>query len=643
LGWSDRTAAALLEFSASVGRAVQGFIAEIQALPAKVAGAAAAVGRSIVTGVAAGIRSAPGVIGGALGEAVGNAIAAAQALIRGRSPSQLTAEVIGLPMVQGIAMGIEDNIKIVQNAATVVVGTFMQSFEGATKTLHNASTLFVDSFMQSFDAAVTVSRGGLAKTGDTLIAAIIEGLSRGITDNRQPLQHAATEISGTFLRSFDDAVRVTGARGTPALPHLFNDLVDDTFATGGSMMQRWKGRLIDFATIASGTFMRSFDEAVTVTGAGSTKALPILFNDIATGTFATAGRTAAHWRDKAQDFGQFVAGTFMRSFEDAVTVVGGTFGGAATIGDAIARGFISSPSFQAGGDILASGMARVISSIEFPTFGGGGGGGGGDFMDFAKVIKGSAKKATTAVKSAGVTIGKAVVTGVKESLEELPKTALDIFKETVSALSAMGSTFASLGGTVAKRYTEQFITPVQSRITALQKELATVDQELQDTAFMGQALIPLIERRLALQAELGREMANEMNLRAKLVELERQQANLGFLQQQAKLLETIQQYGLDPRAILGDLRLGLGASIEGLLAAMTRALQGVVGQMNAAVQGADLSLRPATLLSAPQLALAPAAVSGPISVTVYAAPGMDERALVQEVIYQIRREQRTVR
>jgi len=51
---------------------------------------------------------------------------------------------------------------------------------------------------------------------------------------------------------------------------------------------------------------------------------------------------------------------------------------------------------------------------------------------------------------------------------------------------------------------------------------------------------------------------------------------LSFLQQQVDLINMLKEYGLDPSEILQGLQLGLDADIEGIIDAMTRAVQAII-------------------------------------------------------------------
>jgi hypothetical protein len=66
----------------------------------------------------------------------------------------------------------------------------------------------------------------------------------------------------------------------------------------------------------------------------------------------------------------------------------------------------------------------------------------------------------------------------------------------------------------------------------------------------------------------------------KLLALEEQRSRLDFLQQQVNLLELIREHGLDPADVLGGIELGVNASIEDLMEAMSLTLQRLLDQVN---------------------------------------------------------------
>jgi hypothetical protein len=63
-----------------------------------------------------------------------------------------------------------------------------------------------------------------------------------------------------------------------------------------------------------------------------------------------------------------------------------------------------------------------------------------------------------------------------------------------------------------------------------------------------------------------------------ILKLQEAQADLKFLEQQTKLLDMIKENGLNAGAILGGLELGLDADANGVMQAMTRAVQAMIEQ-----------------------------------------------------------------
>ena len=84
-------------------------------------------------------------------------------------------------------------------------------------------------------------------------------------------------------------------------------------------------------------------------------------------------------------------------------------------------------------------------------------------------------------------------------------------------------------------------------------------------------------------SEIEKERAKMVALEATQLKLQEQQAQLQFLQQQAALLDMLRTYNLNPAAILGGVQLGLGADFGAVAEAMTRAMQAILEQADAAL------------------------------------------------------------
>jgi len=98
-----------------------------------------------------------------------------------------------------------------------------------------------------------------------------------------------------------------------------------------------------------------------------------------------------------------------------------------------------------------------------------------------------------------------------------------------------------------------------------------------------------IESIWRVQGELNGATAEYEQAQASIVALQKAQADLAFLEQQQKLLDLITENGLNAKDILGGLELGLGADTQGLVEAMTRAIQAIIEQANDQLQIASPS------------------------------------------------------
>lgn len=67
---------------------------------------AVALGKAMVEGAVAGVKSLPGALANALGNLARDAISKAKGIIGAKSPSKLTRDVLGKPMVEGIIVGV---------------------------------------------------------------------------------------------------------------------------------------------------------------------------------------------------------------------------------------------------------------------------------------------------------------------------------------------------------------------------------------------------------------------------------------------------------------------------------------------------------------------------------------------------------
>lgn len=142
-------------------------------------GAFVGVGSDIVHGIVRGVTGAAGALFNALRDLASNAVKAAKAAIDGHSPSRLFAREVGMPISQGIAMGILSASGSV-NAALTSVTSPNQVSSGSSGGGAGGGPVIVNVHM---DGIMTRSRQDMRAVGTDLVEAINEGLrARGVEE-----------------------------------------------------------------------------------------------------------------------------------------------------------------------------------------------------------------------------------------------------------------------------------------------------------------------------------------------------------------------------------------------------------------------------------------------------------------------------
>jgi len=130
--------------------------------------------------------------------------------------------------------------------------------------------------------------------------------------------------------------------------------------------------------------------------------------------------------------------------------------------------------------------------------------------------------------------------------------------------------FGGLGGTAASLVEQRRLGPLREHIRMMEEEFALMEEQ-------GSSL-----KNMAIFAEmLNRKRAEARSIEQDMAALAKQQADLQFLQQQSNLIQMIKEHGLNAKNILGGLKLGLDADLQGLIQAMTRAMQQMIGAAEA--------------------------------------------------------------
>jgi len=137
--------------------------------------------------------------------------------------------------------------------------------------------------------------------------------------------------------------------------------------------------------------------------------------------------------------------------------------------------------------------------------------------------------------------------------------------EKFAALTGAAGVFGGLAGTAAGMLEQRRLGPLRETIAALEEQLALLKE--QGASLEEQAKVTKLL--LADKTELKEKEAD-------IAALAKQQADLQFIQQQSNLITMIRDQGLNVKEILGGLKLGLGADLQAVIQAMTRAMQEMI-------------------------------------------------------------------
>ena len=137
--------------------------------------------------------------------------------------------------------------------------------------------------------------------------------------------------------------------------------------------------------------------------------------------------------------------------------------------------------------------------------------------------------------------------------------------QKVEALLSAASVIGGLGGTAASMLEQRRLGPQRERIRLLEEELRLLKE--QGASLAEQAVVSML---------LATERKELKDTEADIAALAKQQADLSFLQQQSNLITMIRDQGLNAKDVLGGLKLGIGADLQGVIQAMTRAMQEMI-------------------------------------------------------------------
>jgi hypothetical protein len=144
------------------------------------------------------------------------------------------------------------------------------------------------------------------------------------------------------------------------------------------------------------------------------------------------------------------------------------------------------------------------------------------------------------------------------------KTRAQMLSETASALSSVGSAAQTM-------YETQVLGP-------LKQKLANLDALMTP----GHIDLSVMDKSAQFMEERAKAAQEVEEAEKKILELQKAQQKLALVEAQMRLLDLIKENKLNAKGILGDIKLGSGADMLGVIEATTRALDAIVGKMDGA-------------------------------------------------------------
>lgn len=168
---------------------------------------------------------------------------------------------------------------------------------------------------------------------------------------------------------------------------------------------------------------------------------------------------------------------------------------------------------------------------------------------------------------------------------------IQIMGDRLNALREQGSVFAGVGGTAAGIFKKQKVDPLKEQVKGLNAQLKDLSKQREKLLKQEDGgyqtlyqLVALEDQMNTLQRERAGLLDKQVEAEKKLAEFEDAKQRLDFLNQQVKLLDLISEHGLDAGQILQGMTLGVNASVEELMLAMARAIEGIIAQTQSTLQ-----------------------------------------------------------
>jgi phage-related protein len=431
------------EAHTSASTAMGGILSTISGMVGSFASAAAAIGKSIVDGIAGGIkRGAVAVVNAALDVANAALDSAKNALIS-HSPSQAAADQVGLPFSQGIAVGILQGTPFAVGAANVSAQTILTGAQGPIaagapllgQALMQGLAVGLDANLSSAEnVAATAAQGLIINTtgmlgasAQTIGQSLMGGTATGITA-------AAPVLMSSITATMDQATgKATETLGGAAAT------IGQPFAKGvaAGIFQN-KGFVTDAASGLMQDTTLSARDILKIGGESSQASADLVGSPFGAGVAQGIADAAPAVGDAAKVVGEAGADTLPTALQPAIT-------------DSLKIVTDAKPSFVSAGKNLIAGMTEGVKAAA-GALAAAAAAAARAALDAAQSELGIHSPSTEAAVHVGAPFVAGVGQGIAAATPDLERTATDMASAAIAAAHAGLSTrdAQTLGTTVGQ-------------------------------------------------------------------------------------------------------------------------------------------------------------------------------------------------
>lgn len=232
------------EWPADFQSGVDAAYAWVAALPGKIAGlageftsGAADIGSNIIGGIVQGLDNAAGGLFSAVRGIIQSALGAAEGEADIKSPSQVFADEVGRPIVEGVAMGIEDNLDLLREAAAQMGVPFQEEFDAIAE---NVSSIIDGLYADLLQGTADFVRGQVAALS------ALDSLRKGNADDSglSDAQQQVADVDKNYEKALkkNSALIEKVAGKETALEKERQKLASDGVAKRGKLEDAWSAK-----------------------------------------------------------------------------------------------------------------------------------------------------------------------------------------------------------------------------------------------------------------------------------------------------------------------------------------------------------------------------------------------------------------